>query len=244
MESEILLARINDTFDIAQRTNKPKFFGFLTVEEASLTQKTLEKRNADFQLFGGYQSAERVLLCCKPEWCDDIDFPISAVTFSYRKTDKLRHRDVLGTLMALGITRESVGDILVEDGRAVVFLKDEVLNFVITNIAKIGGVGVSAKIGFDLPLPEADALIDLSVTVSSLRLDCVVAALCGVSRNKANEIIAMGFVSVNSLVFEKSTKQITDGDVLSVRGKGKFIVKSTLNKTKKDRTVLEFKKYL
>jgi RNA-binding protein YlmH len=146
--------------------------------------------------------------------------------------------------MALGITRESVGDILVEDGRAVVFLKDEVLNFVITNIAKIGGVGVSAKIGFDLPLPEADALIDLSVTVSSLRLDCVVAALCGVSRNKANEIIAMGFVSVNSLVFEKSTKQITDGDVLSVRGKGKFIVKSTLNKTKKDRTVLEFKKYL
>lgn len=244
MESEILLARIIDTFDIAEKTNKPKFFGFLTVEQSALAQKTLEKRNVSFEFFGGYPSSERVMLCCKPDWCESVDFPISSVTFTYRKADKLRHRDVLGTLMALGITRESVGDILVEDGRTVVFLKDEILSFVLSNVSKIGGVGVASKVGFDFPLPEADSLVDLSVTVSSLRLDCVVSALCGVSRNKANELISMGFVSVNSLVLEKATKQIVNGDVLSIRGKGKFIVSDTLNKTKKDRTVLEFKKYL
>lgn len=244
MESEILIARINDTFDIAQKTNKLKFFGFLTSEQSALAKKTLEKRSASFQLFGGYQSAERVMLCCKPDWCDDADFPLGAVTFSYRKTDKLRHRDFLGTLMALGITRESVGDILVEDGRTVVFLKDEILDFVLTNVIKIGGVGITSKRGFSEPLPQMDSLVTISVTVSSLRLDCVVSALCGVSRNKASDLINMGFVTVNSLVTEKATKQIDSGDVLSVRGKGKFIVSDTNSKTKKDRTVLEFKKYL
>lgn len=243
MESEILIARINDTFDISEKTSKPKFFGFLRREEAVLAQRTLDIRGADYTLFGGYAAAERVMLGCFPDWCDEGDFPISAVTFSYRESDVLKHRDFLGALTALGITRESIGDILVENGRAVAFLKNEVLSFVLLNIDKIGRVGVKVTEGFSLPLPESDTLIEASVTVSSLRLDCVVSAVCGISRNKATELIDMGFVTVNSVQCEKSTKQVTDGDAISVRGKGKFIISNTVLKTKKDRTVLEFKKY-
>ncbi len=243
MESEILIARINDTLDISQKTNKPKFFGFLSREEASLAQKTLENRNADFMLFGGFSSAERQMLCCKPDWCEQPDFPIKAVTFSFRAADTLRHKDFLGALMSLGITRESIGDILVEKGRAVVFLKDEVLQFVLSNTEKIGKVGVSLKTGFSEPLPQSDRLLSCSVTVASLRLDCVVSALVGVSRSKADELINMGFVSVNSVVCEKSTRLVSNGDAVSIRSKGKFIVENTNGKTKKQRTVLEFKKY-
>lgn len=243
MESEILIARINDTFDISQKTAKPKFFGFLRREEAVLAQRTLDNRGADYTLFGGYESAERVMLGCFPDWCDEVDFPITAVTFTYREADELRHRDFLGSLTAIGITRESIGDILVENGRAVCFLKNEVLPFVLLNIDKIGRIGVKISEGFELPLPQADCLKEATVTVSSLRLDCVVSAVCGVSRNKANELIDIGFVTVNSVTCEKSTKQVNDGDAISVRGKGKFIVGDTSSKTKKDRTVLEFKKY-
>ncbi len=243
MESEILIARINDTFDISQKTAKPKFFGFLKREEAVLAQRTLDNRGADYILFGGYNGAERVMLGCLPDWCDEADFPISAVTFSFRESDLLRHRDFLGTLTALGITRESIGDILVENGRAVAFLKNEVLKFVLLNVDKIGRVGVKAVEGFVMPLPQSDCLIEATVTVSSLRLDCVISAVCGVSRNKANELIDMGFVTVNSVVSEKATKQVNDGDAISVRGKGKFIISNTVLKTKKDRTVLAFKKY-
>ncbi len=244
MESEILIARISDTLDISQKTSKPKFFGFLTCEEAALAQKLLENRNANFCLFGGYEGAQRVMLGCLPDWCDDCEFPITAVTFTYRTADELRHRDFLGALMALGITRESVGDILVEKGRTVAFLKDEVLPFVLSNVAKIGKVGVNITLGFDEPLPLGDSLIIASVTVSSLRLDCVVSAVANVSRTKANELIEAGLVSVNSIVCEKSTKQIVSGDALTVRGRGKFIIGDTCHKTKKDRIVLEFKKYL
>lgn len=243
MESEILIARINDTFEIAHRTSKPKFFGFLSREEAAMAQKTLENRNADFCLFGGYEGAQRVMLGCMPNWCDNAEFPITAVTFFYRTADELHHRDFLGGLMSLGITRESVGDILVENGRAVVFLKSEILPFVMGNINKIGRVGVSLRQGFDYPLPEGDKLVSMSVTVPSLRLDCVVSALAGVSRSKADGLICLGNVSVNSVVCEKSTKQITDDDVISIRTKGKFIIESTSGKTKKDRIILKFKKY-
>ncbi len=243
MESEILIARISDTQDISQKTSKPKFLGFLSCEEAALAQKMLENRNANFRLFGGYEGAQRVMLGCLPDWCDEPDFPITAVTFTYREADELRHRDFLGALMALGITRESVGDILVEKGRTVAFLKDEVLPFALSNVTKIGRIGVNASIGFEAPLPLGDSLITVSATVSSLRLDCVVSAVANVSRGKANELIEAGLVSINSIVCEKSTKQIMSGDALTVRGKGKFIIDNTCQKTRKDRTVLEFKKY-
>ncbi|MBQ3547033.1 MAG: hypothetical protein IJA44_00965 [Clostridia bacterium] len=244
MESEILVARINDTFDISQKTSKPKFFGFLRREEAVLAQRTLDNRGADYVLYGGYDDAERVMLGCFPDWCDDGVFPITAATFSYRESDTLKHRDFLGALTALGITRESIGDILVENGRAVAFFKNEVLPFVLLNIDKIGRVGVNVSKGYHLPLPQSDSLVEATVTVSSLRLDCVVSAVCGLSRNKATELIDMGFVTVNSVQCEKTTKQVAQGDAITVRGKGKFIISNTLLKTKKDRTVLEFKKYL
>ncbi len=243
MKSEILIARINDIFDISQKTNKPKFLGFLSREEIALAQRVLENRNADFTVFGGFYGAERQMILCKPDWCDDVNFPITAVTFSYREVDTLKHRDFLGALMALGITRESIGDILVENGRAVAFFKDEVLEFVKSNVTKIGRVGVNLSVGFKQPLPESSKLIATSKTVSSLRLDCVVSALSDVSRNKAEEFINLGYVSVNSVVCEKATKQITEKDVVSIRSKGKFIIDSTNKKSKKDKIILEFKKY-
>lgn len=243
MESEIFIARISDTYDISQKTSKPKFFGFLSREQAALAQKLLENRNAKYRLFGGYDDGERVMLGCLPDWCVEAEFPITAVTFTYREVDELRHRDFLGALMALGITRESVGDILVEKGRTVAFFKDEVVPFVLSNVDKIGRVGVTVNIGFSSPLPQGDTLALLSATVSSLRLDCVVSAVANLSRGKANELIEEGLVSVNSVVCEKSTKQIASGDALTVRGKGKFIISNTCQKTRKDKTVLEFKKY-
>ncbi len=243
MESDILVARISDTYDIAQKTGKPKFFGFLSREQAALAEKTLKNHNADFLLYGGYSEAERVMLCCLPDWCNEADFPICAVTFKYRNEDRLSHRDFLGSLMALGITRESVGDILVETGRAVVFLKEEICGFVISGTQKIGRVGVVAENGYKSPLPQTDKLITATATVSSLRLDCVVGALIGASRSKVGEMIEAGLVTVNSLVCDKLTKQVTEGDTVSVRSKGKFIIIDTNGKTRKDKIILEFKKY-
>ncbi len=240
MDSELLLARVSDTLDSSSLNNKPKFLGFLSVEEAVLVDNYLKPRTMFYSFDGGYQSAQRVYLCCYPEWMDEPTFPISSITFTFREIDELRHRDFLGSLMALGIARETIGDILIEKGRAVVFLSSDIKDYVLKNITKIGRIGVNCSLGHSLPLPETDEKIEKSVSVASMRLDCVVSAIANVSRNTACEFIDDGFVSVNSVVSTKATKLICDGDVISVRRKGKFKILSSKNHTKKDRIILQY----
>lgn len=244
MKTELLSGRIADTANICERTQRPKFLGFLSKEESVLVERLLKNRNVNFTLFGGYPDAERVMLGCFPDWDEECLFPIAAVTFTYRSADLLTHRDFLGSLMALGLTRESVGDILVEEGRAVAFVTEEVGSYIINEISKIGKTGVTAKSGFDSPLPPKAKLSEFASTVASERLDCVVAAICNISRGGALQKINDGLVSVNSAVIEKSTKTVADGDVISVKGKGKFIIESVTDRTRKSRIVLKYKKYV
>jgi RNA-binding protein YlmH len=135
--------------------------------------------------------------------------------------------------MALGLKREAVGDILIEESRAVVFLTDETTDYVLNQITKVGRVGVQISKGFKMPLPNAGVLSDFSSTVSSERLDCVVSALIGASRKTACEKIEQALVTVNSVVSQKPTLKIKAGDVVTVRSKGKFIIESIEDKTKK-----------
>ena len=243
MDSALLTARIEDTAQICAKTSKHKFLGFLSLEETAAAEKILSRRGIRYELWGGYDGAQRSMLCCLPDWAESADFPITAITLNFRKSDVLRHRDFLGSLMGLGIKREAVGDILVEEGRAVIFVTTEISEFVLSELKKVGRTGVTAVKGFKHPLPESDVLIEASVTVASDRLDCVVAALARASRSAAAELISDGRVSVNSVLQEKPTKTVGEGDVITIRGNGKFIVTSTNGRTKKDRTVLQFKKY-
>lgn len=243
MESNLLLARVNDTLDSVFHTDKPKFFGFLSHEEAVFVEKYLDNRNVNYCLYGGFDDAIRVMLCCFPDWMDCPLFPITALTVEFRKSDVLKHRDFLGSILGLGLKRESVGDILCEEGRAVVFVCDEISNYVIENLTKVGRVGVKVTKGFSHPLPQIDSTVNKSITVASMRLDCVVSACANCSRNTACEMIDQGLVSVNSVVCEKMTKILDTGDVLNVRRKGKFQIVSAEKRTKKGRIVLEYKTY-
>lgn len=244
METELFIARIGDIADICEKTQRPKYMGFLSPEQSVLAEQILSKRNIKFGFFGGYEGADRVFLGCFPDWMESYEYPITAITFSYRTSDKLSHRDFLGSLMALGIKRETVGDILIEEGRAVAFVADEITDYILSQIEKIGRTGVELKKDYKEPLPSRGELREFTETVASLRLDCVVAAAGKLSRNIANEKISNGFVSVNSVTVEKSTKFVSDGDILTVRGIGKFIISSSDGRTKKDRVVLKYKKYI
>jgi len=244
MQSELLKERIYDTADICEKTNKPKFLGFLSLEQATFAKKLLEHRNIRYEFFGGYEGAMRVILGCFPDWVDEPQFPIAVITAQYRKVDNVSHRDVLGTLMGLGLKRETIGDILPEEGRTVIFLTEETEKFVLTQVEKIGRVGVTLKSGADYPLPNTAEFKEFTDTVSSTRLDCVVSAVANVSRNRAAAMVEQGLVSVNSYICEKTTKAVFDRDVLSVRGYGKFIISSVADKTRKDRVILKYKKYI
>ena len=243
MDTDILLPRIKDTVDAVFRTDKPKYLGFLSLEEATFTKKYLINQNVNYSFFGGAKDCERTVLGCFPEWLSEPHFPITALLFTFREVYTLTHRDFLGALMSLGLRRETIGDILIEKGRAVVFLIEDIANYVLKNLTKVGKVGVMGQFFVTGVLPKRDALEECSATVASLRLDCVVSVLANCSRNTAVSMIESGLVSVNSQFCEKATKLISNSDAISVRHKGKFVIASTDKRTKKDRIVLNYKKY-
>ncbi len=244
MEEKVLLPRFEDALENCFRKDIPIFLGFLSEGETARAIEFFGKTKSNISFYGGFEGALRRYLCVCPDWCENVKFPISAVTFSYRKQDKLSHRDFLGSIMALGITREKVGDILIQDGRAVVFLCEDIAEFVKNEIVKVGRVGVSASFGYEEPLPELGKKVELSTTISSNRLDCVISAICDKSRNKAQEIIENSYVSVNSFLIEKPTKCIFDGDVISVRKTGRFNIVSITDISKKGRIILKYEKFV
>lgn len=244
MDEKLFEARVRDTFEICKRTEAPRFFGFLNEEEAATAEAVLKRAKARFCFWGGFEGSSRTVLCCFPNWCENPEFHISAISVSFRVCDRLSHRDFLGALMGLGIVREAIGDILIEDGRAVIFILDDIVDFVLSQLVKVGRIGVSVKKGFFEPLPSSGKKLQLSETVASLRLDCIVAAISGVSRSAAAEKISEGLISLNAIPVQKPTKIIKRGDIITVRGKGKFTIDSADEYSKKGRIILKYSKYI
>ena len=243
MDIKLLPARVDDLKEISRKSNAPKFIGFLTPEEAAVAIKCF-KHGENYRLCGGYEGAERVMLGVLPDWCDEPFFPIKPITFPYRDCDRLSHRDFLGALMSLGVTRESIGDILLENGRTVVFVADDISKFVMTQLSKVGNVGVTLSEGYCDPLPQVGEKQSFSTTVASTRIDGVVAAICNMSRNGATEKIADGFVSVNSVCVTKSTISVKAGDKITIRKKGRFEIISCDGYSKSGRIILKYNKYV
>lgn len=230
----LLYSKLDDAVRLCGQRMRPYFFSFFTEEEQACAQRYLQSVRFDnYAFFGGYEGAERRVLGLfydTPE-----PFPVSAVLFQYRKSDKLTHRDFLGALMSLGIERETVGDILIEDGRAVAFVKTEIMEYILSQITKVGNVGVMLSKAQNETLPKGREPEEKAYSVSSMRADNIVAAVAGVSREKSKALILSGMVSVNHLPCQKISKLLNEGDKLTVRGKGKFEICGVLGNTKKHR---------
>lgn len=228
-EDKLLLSRAYDIIELAGRTGSGKFTAFLNEHESLYLRQNLPKR-ADILFYGGYGGAVRVMLGASAA---EDDFPITALEFTYRPEFELRHRDFLGSLMALGVRRDTVGDILTERGRAVVFVKDEIAPFILSQVDKIGRVGV--KIGYaDLSrLPEAEDFDELIYTLSSLRLDAFVAHAANLSRDKAARLIKNELVMVDHVVCDSVSRLLHEGATVTIRKYGKFVLTETLGYSKK-----------
>ncbi len=246
MDEQILFSRIDDAIRLKNVTGVFKAVGFLSESEIAKVKLLSCLKGERYDFFGGYEDAERRFFISLPDWCESgaQTGVLKSFTFTYRKCDKLSHKDFLGTFMSLGITRESIGDILCEEGRTVAFVAENVSKYIALQIEKVGGVGVTITEGFSCPLPLSATLKEFTDTVASFRLDCIVAALIGTSREKAKEIILEKRVSVNALVNDKVTAIVPMDAKISIRGEGKFLLSPSSETTKKGRLILKYSKYV
>lgn len=245
-DAKQLEARLSDALTLCERRSAPVFTDFLTEEEQALAAAYMTRAGADYRLYGGWEDAERCMLGVFPayEAPSAEAFPIDAVTARCRPSEKPEHRAVLGTLMSQGITRGCIGDILIEEGRCVFFCRPTVTRALVEGIDKIGGMGATLTVGCELPLPAAHGFRSITDTVASARLDCLVAALAGTGRTQAEQRIAEGLVLINGLPCKKPSQTVREGDKLTLRGEGKFIIDDISGITRKGRRILSARKYI
>lgn len=246
-EDRLLLARIEDAVRLCEKYSYPHFIGFLDERRQALAVPFC-KRFDDVTpyVFGGYADAERVLLGVFPHFMqpDETLFPLTPLTFRFRQNATLSHRDFLGCMLHLGIRRDKIGDILCFPEKAVAFVDEDIAAFVQEQVTKVGGEGVTVTKGLDEPLAFSRQFQDIHMTVASARLDNVVKAITGLSREKAAACITGGLVSCNHQVQEQISKPVCEGDIISIRGYGRFRVRALSERTKKDRLILWAQKYL
>lgn len=228
-EDKLLLSKAYDAIELCERRGVPRFLGFLNEHEAQFLRANISP-GRDVGFFGGYPDAVRVMFGAG---AGEGDYPITALSFSHRAEFSLSHRDYLGALMALGIRRDTTGDILVDQGRAVIFFTDEIAPFILSNVDRIGRVGVKVTYADIGDLPAQDAGEERVLSLSSLRLDAFVAAACNLSREKAAQLIRTDMVTVDHVVQNGVAFSLNEGAAVTVRRYGKFILSATLGTSRK-----------
>ena len=222
-QRNLLIAHMQDLSDAASKTGCA-VSRFLTPAEACEVARQFKYSQIAPAFDGGFEDAERTrAIFLNPEWGSVNRAEIfAALKVEYRKQDTLTHRDILGALMALGIERNTIGDIVCEAGCAVLVCIPELGGYLAENLAKAGRAGVTvSKISLD-ELPQKQENVKVKTdTVASLRLDAIVSAAFDLSRTKASELIESGRVSLNHQPCLKLAKEVEQGALLSVRGLGR-----------------------
>lgn len=197
--------------------------------------------------FGGYDGAERVKLAfVNADYEGVVDYGIMACRVSWDARYRLlSHRDVLGSLMGLGIDRTHFGDIIMTESNAVILVDTSLYAYVQQNFTKIAMVSVTID---EIPLsdiaPRQEKVKEIKTTVASLRLDAIASSGFGMSRTKAAEAIKGERVQVNWQPAKGPSQDVAAGDVISLRGKGRMELVSITGTSRKGRIGVLLKRYM
>ena len=244
-EERLLLSRVWDKREQCRLRSIPAATAFLSPQEQAAATRLLNAlgQREGYAFWGGYEGAERQRLLFLPDWmAEPDDSTIAALRAVCRSGATLTHRDFLGSLMALGLTREKIGDILVESGGCQVLVDPSSLDFLVQSWDSAGREKLTVT---PLPLEEL-AVPEAAVrdTVSSLRLDNVLASAFSLSRGRAAEAVEKGAVQVNYTVCQKPDKPVSAGDVITCRGLGKCVLDAVGSPTKKGRLPVTIRRFI
>ncbi len=226
------------------------FSGFLSPEEQDAVMRVMEKEGlTQYSFYGGTPSAMRAVAVFGSE--SDLGYRFEAPVevlhiqpLSVRFAEHLTHRDYLGALMSLGLERDTLGDILIREQEAWLFCLETVAEYIIRNLTSIRHTSVTcSRAAEDVPMPEARTEA-CRVNAASERLDAVVAAVTGLSRTRAQELIRNEKIFVNGRCVTCGSREMKPQEILTIRGFGKMIYQGVTGTSKKGRYYITIHKYV
>ena len=254
-EDKILLAQVLDKIEMVEKKNKIEYTDFLDLAQIELVQKFINKiRIENYMSYGGFNQAERKMFVIYPEKFNSIVVEknlknivqIIRIQLPDDLKGKYTHRDYLGAVVKLGVKREKIGDIIVDNNGADIIVDKDISKFLLENLGSLTRFSkskITVESIEDLR-PVEIRKQELEIIVSSLRLDNVISELARCSRNKALDVINMERVFVNFQCETKKTKQIKPGDMVTIRGKGRFFIKELVGQTRSGRIVISIEKFI
>lgn len=248
-EEQQMEKRLMDLAQMAYKRGIVTYSDFLNLNELNIFQGIRPKLSfLTTESFGGYEFAERQMAAFVPDalvFCPE--YPIACLKVSplqKKFSEKLTHRDYLGAILNLGIDRSRIGDILVEEMYAYVFCQEKIADFICENLTRIRHTVMMTKRIEKEVFSYEPKYQELTGTVASVRLDSLLSLAYGASRSSLTGLIEGGKVFVNGKLVTSNGYQPREGDLISVRGMGRFCYKSCGGQSKKGRNYVTVWKYI
>lgn len=248
-EDNFLIASIEDRIRKADMTQSIQFTHFLDpLQQTKIVSIISKHMNIYGDWNGGYIGAERKIVAILPSYHLQKKpiYPITILEMTWNiRFNQVTHRDILGAVLGLGIVRDCIGDIIIQDKRAYVIVMYDIADFIRINLVNVGRVTVHIKNVSHLEDHDTQLSVkEIHSYVSSMRLDTVLGLGFEISRTKVIPLIRTGLVRVNWENKLKPDAEVKIGDMISVRGKGRIQVKEVGGKSKKGRTSIVIVRFL
>lgn len=243
---EFLIGAICDDIELCEEIEYPVYSKYFYPPQVCKKLSQIEYREYNFSLCGISEGCEKNMIAVKPKDFpqEELYFPVKYFKITNRsKFKELEHKHYLGTIMSLGIKRELMGDLIVEDDSCYGIVSEEIFDFLVDNLKEVGRnpVTVEEVNRNQVPSLKFEELVD---SVSSVRLDNIVSVMINNSRSKGLELIETGEVSVNYVVDKEKNSTLKEGDIVTIRKKGKFIFEKILGENKKGKIRVLIKRFI
>lgn len=219
----------------ADRLQKACFTPFLTPPECEHARIAAKKQNVAVLFEGGYGEAERKMACFLPLDEEEPAFPITTLEICWPRQSAPTHRDLLGSVMGLGLQRHCIGDIVPGEERAYLFSEATVAEHILSNLIQAGRIHLQLSRVESLPEMGAAQGVQVRGTVATARLDAIVAEGFSLSRSVAADHITGGLVKLRHLPTLRPDARVQAGDAISVRGLGRLVLEEVGSPTRKGR---------
>ena len=241
--------RLLELGGLAYRRGIATYSDFLNLNELNIFQGIRAKLSyLTTESFGGYELAERQIAAFQPEaplFC--TEYPIRCLSISplqEKFAEELTHRDYLGAVLNLGLDRSCLGDILVEGSHAYLFCLERMAPFICDNLTRVRHTTVYVRQVEAEDFHYEPRYKEVTGTVASVRLDRLLSLAFGSSRSSLTGLIEGGKVFVNGKLVTSNGYQPKEGDLVSVRGLGRFRFQGSGGQSRKGREYVTLLRYI
>ncbi len=247
-EEALLAKRFADLSRQAQHKGIVIFSEFLNLNELNIFRQEISNLHSSYEISGGYELSERQMIAFIPDaLCYTWSYPISCLKITpvnKKFAEALTHRDVLGSLMNLGIERSKLGDILVDETEIFVFCHEKLADFLCSELTCIRHTTIKIQPFFPDTLNFQPKTETAEGIIASNRLDSIIACICKVSRSQAAQWIKGGKVFLNNRETLHPSAECCAGELISVRSVGRFRFLECMGETRKGRLKIKYDKYI